>query len=110
MHKLVPTATIEAGNFAMTSLEIAEITEKRHDNVMRDIKRMLEDCELDALKFEGVRKDAKGEYRHCYHLPKDLVITLIAGYSAPLRLKIVRRLDELEREKQAGTLSLPKGG
>jgi len=80
----------------MSSREIAELTGKRHDNVVRDIEKMLAENEIDRLKFEGVYLDAKGEERKCYNLPKDLTITLVAGYRSDLRLKIVRRWMELE--------------
>jgi len=36
-----------------TSLDIAERTGKRHDNVVRDIKKMFKGLEIDALKSEG---------------------------------------------------------
>lgn len=80
----------------MSSREIAELTGKRHDNVVRDIEKMLAENQIDRLKFEGVYLDAKGEQRKCYNLPKDLTITLVAGYRSDLRLKIVRRWIELE--------------
>lgn len=37
---------------SMTSLEIAELTDKRHDNVIRDVRKMVE--ELNGLKSEEV--------------------------------------------------------
>ncbi|MBS1037189.1 phage antirepressor KilAC domain-containing protein [Gluconobacter cerinus] len=80
----------------MSSREIAELTGKRHDNVVRDIEKMLAENEIDRLKFEGVYQDAKREQRKCYNLPRDLTYTLIAGYRSDLRLKIVRRWMELE--------------
>lgn len=80
----------------MSSREIAELTGKRHDNVVRDIEKMLAENEIDRLKFEGVYQDAKREHRKCYNLPRDLTYTLIAGYRSDLRLKIVRRWMELE--------------
>ncbi len=80
----------------MSSLEIAELTGKEHYNVMRDIKRMLEDLEIGALKFEGTYKTVQGKDMPCFQLPKDLTITLCAGYSTPLRKKIIDRWLELE--------------
>lgn len=80
----------------MSSREIAELTDKRHDHVIRDIEKLLDENEIDRPKFGGVYLDAKGEQRKCYNLPKDLTITLVAGYRSDLRLKIVRRWMELE--------------
>ena len=38
---------IESSNvLTMSSLEIAELTGKRHDNVMADIEKMLKDLEI----------------------------------------------------------------
>jgi Rha family phage regulatory protein len=62
----------------MSSLKIAEITGKRHDNVIADIKRIFAEAEIDALGFKGISKDAYNRDQPCYHLPRrecDLVIT-----------------------------------
>ncbi|MBV0890009.1 phage regulatory protein/antirepressor Ant [Komagataeibacter oboediens] len=83
----------------MSSREIADLTGKRHDNVVRDIEKMLKDVQIDRLKFEGVYVDAKGEQRKCYKLPRDLTYNLILGYRADLRLKVVRRWMELEAQQ-----------
>jgi phage regulator Rha-like protein len=80
----------------MSSVEISELCDKRHDNVMRDIKAMLSDLEMPALRFEGSYKGSNGKDLPCYNLPRDLTETLLLGYSAPLRLKVIRRLRELE--------------
>lgn len=37
----------------MSSREIAELTGKRHDHVMRDVRSMLEQLEKDAPSFGG---------------------------------------------------------
>lgn len=48
-------------NQTMSSLEISELTGKRHDNVSRDIKKMLQELSLDILKFEEVTKNQKNQ-------------------------------------------------
>ena len=40
---------------SMSSLEIAELTGKRHDNVMNDIRKMLEDLDILTPEFSAVR-------------------------------------------------------
>ncbi|WP_375703788.1 Rha family transcriptional regulator [Bartonella sp. AD13SXNS] len=91
-HETIPT---------MSSREIAELCSKRHDHVMRDIKKMLE--ELNAPKFgvvdfSGYYLDSKGESRPCYNLPKRECLILVSGYSTALRAKIIDRWQELEKQ------------
>jgi len=54
MNELLPINT--NSNISLTTVEISELTGKRHDNVMRDTKTMLTELygEGDALKFEGI--------------------------------------------------------
>lgn len=83
----------------MSSREIADLVEKRHAHVLRDIEKMLQDIDQPSfgpVSFEAQYKDAKGEWRKEYRLPKDLTVTLITGYRADLRYKVVKRLEELE--------------
>ncbi|MBB3808763.1 Rha family transcriptional regulator [Pseudochelatococcus contaminans] len=92
-----------AGPLTMSSREIAELTEKRHDNVVRDIRALLDAVlpgwakDSSVLRDQGISitYDNRG-YISEIRLPKDLTITLVAGYDAPLRLKIIRRWLELE--------------
>ncbi|WP_215747863.1 Rha family transcriptional regulator [Gluconobacter sp. P1C6_b] len=80
----------------MSSREIAELTGKEHKHVRRDIEKMLTDLKEDGSKFGHIYQDAYGRDQNEYLLPKDLTITLVAGYRSDLRLKIVRRWMELE--------------
>ena len=87
----------------MSSREIAALCEKRHDHVLRDIKKMLRDIDapnFGAVDFTAEYRDAKGEARKEYRLPKDLTVTLITGYRADLRYRVVKRLEELEGEQK----------
>lgn len=100
----------ENGQLTMSTMEIAKLVEKRHDNVMRDCREMLEDLKneigFNDLKFEGVYVDAKGEERPCYNLPEDLVLTLILKYSTVARHRVVKEWTELKKQK--GLLEPPK--
>lgn len=80
----------------MSSLQIAELTGKRHANVIRDIANLLEQG-VNELNFELVEYiDAKGEKRPCYQLTKTGCLILASGYNAVLREKIINRWMELE--------------
>lgn len=95
----------------MSSREIAELCEKRHDHVLRDIEKMIQDIDdpkFGAVDFEAKYQDGKGEWRKEYRLPKDLTVTLITGYRADLRYKVVKRLAELEADKQRGAFQVPQ--
>lgn len=81
----------------MTTREIADLVDKRHDNVMRDTKGMFEALEMSALSFEGSYIGENGKALPLYNLPRDLTMTLVTGYSIPLRKKVIDRLDEMER-------------
>ena len=85
----------------MSSKEIAELTGKRHDHILRDIKNIL--CELDSPKMGNEQyqelKDNRG-YTAEFLLDKELSIILVSGYSVQMRAKIVRRWLELEKENK----------
>ena len=92
---------------AMSSLEIASLTEKRHDHVIRDIRHMiaeLKDAPNLGDQFLDV-KDGRG-YTSEFQLDRELTETLITGYSVVLRNRIIKRLRELE-SGQAQTLAIP---
>ncbi len=82
----------------MSSREIAELTGKRHDHVMRDARQMLIELygENDLPKFGGVYKGGNGEDRPCYHLPKRETLILVSGYNLTMRARIIDRWQELE--------------
>lgn len=85
---------------AMTSLEIAGLCEKRHDNVMSDIRNMLTLLNIQSPEFLGDYRDDKGRSYPCFHLPKDLCLTLVSGYNVVLRKRIIDRWLELEQLNQ----------
>ena len=88
-------------NQRMSSREIADLTDKRHDNVARDIILMLNSLELDVLSFEGIYFDSMNRQQVEYLLDKDLTLTLVAGYNTKLRYLIIKRWQELEAQASA---------
>lgn len=104
MTKIINIINITNTAVTMSSREIAELTAKDVSHVHRDIRAMLDelvdDPELDHVKED---KDARG-YTACFHLPKSLTMTLVAGYSVKLRKAIIDRWQELE---QAASPAIP---
>ncbi|UNE53617.1 Rha family transcriptional regulator [Bartonella machadoae] len=103
MHNLVTTAESTFNNEAiqtMSSVEIAELCSKRHDHVMRDIKKMLEELYYEGglPKFGGTYLDTQGRPQNCYNLPKRECLILVSGYSTALRAKIIDRWQQLEQQ------------
>lgn len=96
------------GALTMSTVEIAELTGKRHDNVLRDARKMLEELgELASLKFEASYKDASGKTNSCLNLPKRETLILVSGYSVELRARIIDRWQQLEEERERGTIAVP---
>ncbi len=83
----------------MSSVLIADITEKRHADVMRDIRKLQEQIGTESIFALSEYKDSTGRTLPMYELNKEQTHLLVTGYSAPLRLKVIRRLEELENKQ-----------
>ena len=85
----------------MSSREIAELCDKEHRHVLRDIDNLNETYEKIPLPNFGqgyYTADSTGNQQHReYLLTKEQCIDLITGYRADLRIKINRRWQELEQ-------------
>ena len=88
----------------MSSREIAELTSKQHSNVMRDIRAMIERLEADStLNWHcetETYQDDQGKPREMYRLDKQTTLTLVSGYDAVLRFRIIQRWQDLEAQPQ----------
>jgi len=83
----------------MSSREIADLCEKRHDHVMRDIREMLQQLhgEGGVPKFgDTYRNEQNGQEYPVFVLPKRETLILVSGYSVHLRARIIDRWQELE--------------
>lgn len=85
----------------MTSLQIAEITGRKHSHVMRNIRNMeVAWLKISESKF-GLAEyiDAQGKKRPCYSLTKTECLYVATKFNDEARAKLVLRWEELEREK-----------
>lgn len=99
---------LEANNvLTMSSLEIAELTGKQHKHVLTDIRNMLNSLNIDSAVFTAQYKDSIGRSLPMFNLPKDETICLIAGYNAQVRMRIIKRWQELE-QKESAQFKMPK--
>ena len=80
----------------MSSREIAKLTGKNHADVMRDIKSMLEQLDLDVSNFAETYIDSQNRIQPCFALDKENTLILVSGYNVKIRQAIIRRWQELE--------------
>lgn len=93
----------------MGSREIATLTGKQHGHVCRDIEVMLEQLgeQIDGYIHIWTHPQNGRQYRE-FRLDREHTECLITGYSAILRMKIIRRLRELEGECTPVPQTLPE--
>ncbi|BBH46926.1 DNA-binding protein [Pseudomonas sp. KU43P] len=90
----------------MSTREVAKLTGKGHDNVLRDARRLV---------AEGVLKSEETPYQHPQNgqsYPEFLLsqrdsLVLVSGYSSRLRAKIIDRWQELEA-RVVGQVQIPQ--
>lgn len=68
--KLNELTTMNSNVKTMSSLEIAQLTGKNHKDVLRDIRVVLEEAEIDESKFALIYKDNMNRTKPCYNLPR----------------------------------------
>ena len=84
-------------SLTMSSREIAELTEKEHKTVMRDIRVMLKYLGHGTDLYLGQYSANNRTYDE-YSLPKRETLLLVSGYMLHVRVKIVDRLEYLESQ------------
>lgn len=108
MNQLLTITKENASTLTMSSREIAELCEKEHRHVARDIEVMFEQLEINPKGYVQIwTHPQNGQSYREFMLPKDLTLTLVAGYSVKLRKRIIDRWLELENQ-QNPTALLPQ--
>ncbi|MEX5683005.1 Rha family transcriptional regulator [Pseudomonas silesiensis] len=102
------TPILQQGNVVtMSNLEIAELTGKRHDNVMADVEKMLIELGINAPEFSGTYRTSQGNKFKCFNLPRREVDVLLTGYSPPMRAAVIDRWRVLEAEVSQPQFKVP---
>ncbi|MGC4884988.1 phage antirepressor KilAC domain-containing protein [Providencia hangzhouensis] len=100
------TTLVNNSELTMSSREISDLTGKRHDNVMADIRKML--VEIQSPEKLGDYTDTKNRTQQMLLLNKEECLCLISGYSIKLRMAIIKRWQELESQKPLIPQTLPE--
>lgn len=103
--------TLAASAPTMSSREIAELTGKRHDHVLRDARKMLAELFGDegVPSFGATVLDPQnGQAYPVLRLPKRETLILVSGYSVAMRARIIDRWQELESAAAAPAPAIPQ--
>lgn len=97
----------------MSSREIAELCDKEHRNVCRDIETLNESyAQMGLLKVEQgyyTHPNTGNQQHRQFLLNKEQTVDLITGYRADIRIRINRRWAELEQQvnQSSPAIALP---
>lgn len=83
----------------MSSLQIAKLTGKRHDAILRDVRKLLKQGVTAHNFVVSEYTDQTGRTLPCFNLTKKGCLILASGYNALLRESIINRWEELESGK-----------
>ncbi|MCT4544383.1 MAG: ORF6C domain-containing protein [Vallitalea sp.] len=84
----------------MTSVELAEVTGKKHQHIMRDIRTEISSLgdEIGQSIFgQTFYNDSQGRPQPCYKFGRKGAMQLALKYDAKTRYKVIEKLEELEQ-------------
>lgn len=100
MNQLLNISEQKSSAITMSSREIAELCQKEHRHVTRDIETMFEQLGINSEGYAHFwTHPQNGQTYREFRLPQDLTLTLISGYSVKLRKRIIDRWQELENQQ-----------
>ena len=103
MKSLVQTI---ASEIEMSSLDVSEVTGKRHADVMRDIRKEIDDLgeEIGQRIFAPTERiDSYNRKQPIYTFGKDGAMQLALKYDAQTRYKVIQHINKLENQPRVLT-------
>ena len=91
--------TTTIGLPTISSRDIARITGKPHSDVLKDVRRILEEVQIGLGQFSSSYLNAQNKPQPCFVLPRRECDLVISGYSAKYRLAIIDRWRALEAKQ-----------
>jgi len=90
----------------MSSREIAKLTGKRHDHILRDIDAIAPNLgeSSKSVTYKGYNNQTQREWL----LTKRDSLLVVSGYSVELRARIIDRWQELEKRVQQNAPAIPQ--
>ena len=101
----------DAQEVLISSREIAKLCEKRHDHVLRDIDSLnvhYEKLEIPKVRVSKYISELNGIGYKEFLLTRVQCLDLVSGYRPELRIRIIRRLAELEEQIRQPTHAIPQ--
>jgi len=84
----------------MTSLELAEFSDRRHDHLIRDIDKIFKNAGIDPLDFEEFYEDSAKREQKCYNLGKSEILLITSKFDNELYMKVIKRLEKLAKQNE----------
>ena len=84
----------------MTSLELAEFSDRRHDHLIRDIDKIFKNAGIDPLDFEEFYEDSAKREQKCYNLGKSEILLITSKFDDELYIKVIKRLEKLAKQNE----------
>ncbi|GAC46176.1 Phage anti-repressor protein [Pediococcus acidilactici NGRI 0510Q] len=96
-----------------TSLQVAEVFGKRHDNILRDIENLKKDIlNFEEMFSEGTEPDLYGRDRRIYFMNRDGFTLLAMGFTGKkalkFKIKYIEAFNQMEETIKAERIQLPK--
>lgn len=105
MRELTPTLSLSEGRPVVSSLKVAEHFQRRHDNVLREVRNLLETLpqEFSLLNFEERDYlDQRGKLQPFYELSRDGFTLVVMGFTGAKalawKLRYLEAFNAMEQE------------
>jgi len=100
---LLPVVIIDKRRATTTSLQVAKIFNKKHDNVLRDIEKLDVSEAFNRLNFEAITyHDSRNREQKMYQICKDGFVFLVMGYrgqaAAQFKEAYIQEFNRREKE------------